>query len=70
MRVLAAIFVSLVAFVMIAGRRSDGETDFVRAVGLYGAQVVFHRAVVRPFVALAGASGVAGAGGRGLSTRI
>lgn len=58
MRVLAAIFVSLVAFVMIAGRRSD-ETDFVRA--LFMAHKSYFIALLYGLVALAGASGVAGA---------
>ena len=58
MRVLATIFVSLVAFVMIAGRRSD-ETDFVRA--LFMAHKSYFIALLYGLVALAGASGIAGA---------
>ena len=52
MRVLAAIFVSLVAFVMIAGRRSD-ETDFVRGCCWRWSYFI---ALLQRF-ALAGASG-------------
>lgn len=58
MRVLAAMFVSIVAYVMIAGRRSE-ETDFVRS--LFMAHKSFFIAFIYGLVALVGASGVAGA---------
>lgn len=58
MRMLAAVFVLLVSFVIIAGRRSD-ETDFVRS--LFMAHKSFFIALLYGLVALAGASSVAGA---------
>lgn len=58
MRVMAAIFIALVAFIIIAGRPSR-ETDFTRS--LFMAHKSFFIALLYGLVALAGASGVAGA---------
>lgn len=58
MRVAAAIFVSLVAFVVIAGKPSD-ETDFPRA--MFMTHKSYFIALLYGLVALGGASGVAAA---------